>query len=285
MAGTILAVLLTKYSLEEILEEMGRGNWAGLAPIVLGLAVATLLVMALADWLVIRGLLGEIGYFAVLRGKAATALLNVVHYAAGHGSYAVWIARRSGSDALTAGGVVLFIMASELTSVSVVTTIGVWLGGGGVPTAIQLTAPTVAAVFLFLKAIGPMRLLGDRLPRVFHPWSDLPPWRAFAQVLVRVGQIYTVSFGIWLGMRVFGVDAPLWACAVYVPVMLLVGAMPINVGGFGAVQAVWLLFTPWADGERILAFAFLWQLMFGIAMVLRGLPFVRKIIAEIDTNQ
>jgi len=285
VAGGVIAYLLTQYSVQEIVAEMGRGNTVGLAPIVLGLAVANVFVIALADWLVIHGLLGEPGYFSVLRGKAAVGLLNIVHYAAGHGSYAVWIARRGGTNALTAAGVLLFIMSSELTSVCVVATIAVWLGGEGVPGAIRVAAPIIAGVLLFLKAIGPLRLLGDRSPRVFHPWSNLSRARAFGQVLVRTGQIYMVVIGIWLGMWVFGIEVPLWACAVYVPVMLLVGAMPVNVAGFGAVQAVWLLFTPWAEGEQILAFAFLWQVMFGVAMILRGLPFVRRVVAEIDAGR
>jgi hypothetical protein len=51
----------------------------------------------------------------------------------------------------------------------------------------------------------------------------------------------------------------------------------------GAVQGVWLLaFEPWAPGEKILAFQFLWQLMVGGSIVLRGLPFVRRVVAEID---
>ena len=40
----------------------------------------------------------------------------------------------------------------------------------------------------------------------------------------------------------------------------LVGAMPVNVGGFGAVQALWLVFEPWSSGPAILAFNFVWHI-------------------------
>jgi hypothetical protein len=38
-------------------------------------------------------------------------------------------------------------------------------------------------------------------------------------------------------------------------------------------------------GERIVAFQFLWQLAFGMGVVVRGLPFVRRVIAEIDEGR
>ena len=34
----------------------------------------------------------------------------------------------------------------------------------------------------------------------------------------------------------------------------------------------------------LLAFSFVWQLSFGAAMIVRGLPFVRRVIAEIDAG-
>ncbi len=70
--------------------------------------------------------------------------------------------------------------------------------------------------------------------------------------------------------------------AVHTPIILFVGAMPLNVGGFGAVTAVWLLMTRWAPGEQLLAFQFLWNLMLAGAIVLRGLPFVRGVVREVD---
>jgi hypothetical protein len=49
---------------------------------------------------------------------------------------------------------------------------------------------------------------------------------------------------------------------------------------------VWVLaFERWVPGERIIAFQFLWQLAFGTGVVVRGLPFVRRVVAEIDEGR
>ncbi len=86
----------------------------------------------------------------------------------------------------------------------------------------------------------------------------------------------------WGATRAFGLEVPLLVMAVHVPIITLVGALPVNVGGFGAVTAVWLLLTPWAPGEQLLAFQFLWNLMVAAAVVLRGLPFIRGVVREVD---
>ena len=85
----------------------------------------------------------------------------------------------------------------------------------------------------------------------------------------------------WIAARLFGLDIPFTVMAAYFPVVLLVGAIPINVAGFGAVQAAWLLFEGHATGAQILAFQFLWTLSLAAVVVLRGLPFVKGFVDEI----
>ena len=88
-------------------------------------------------------------------------------------------------------------------------------------------------------------------------------------------------FATWLAMGAFGLDIPLVAVCIYLPVIMFVGALPINVGGFGAVQAAWLLFAEYESAERILAFHFVWTLMVAAAVVLRGLPFVGQVLRDV----
>jgi hypothetical protein len=280
----VIAILLTKYSLAQIVEEMARGNALAMTPVAAGLAVVSLLNVALADHVVLHGILGRPGYLAVVRAKAASSLLDLLGYAVGHGSYAVWMARRGGTDALTAAGIMLYVMATDLASVCVVASIAVWSGSVDVPATIRIGAPAVAALLVFFKVVGPLQPLRDRSPRVFHPWSGLPRAHAFGQLALRVLNIYFIVVAVWLAMTVFGLPVPLWAVAVYFPVVLLVGSLPINVAGFGAVSAAWLLFEPWASGEQILAFQLLWTVFIGAAIFLRGLPFVRRMVRDIDAG-
>jgi hypothetical protein len=85
-----------------------------------------------------------------------------------------------------------------------------------------------------------------------------------------------------MAMRVFGLQVPAAAAAMYMPMILLVASLPVNVAGLGAAQAAWLLFLPWASGAQLLAFQALWHVMSGVGILVRGLPFVRRVVREVE---
>lgn len=285
VAAGVLTLLLRRYSPADIARELGRGEVLPLLPVAAALVAVSVLLIAAADHLVLGRVVGRLPYWDVVRAKCASSLVDIVNYHAGHAGYAVWIARRSGADAPTTGGVFLYVMASDLTAICLVACLSIALAGDVVPPALRVAAPAVAATLVALKLIGPFRLLGDASPRVFAPWSALSRRRAMAQLAVRTGQALLGVLGTWIAIRAFGLSIPLWAVAAYLPLALFVGALPVNVGGFGAVQTVWLLFTEWVPGEQILAFNFVWQVTIGGAIMLRGVPFVRGFVREIDEGR
>ena len=128
------------------------------------------------------------------------------------------------------------------------------------------------------------RLAGSRPRADARALAEGERTQALLQQAVRVLQIAWMVSITWLAARAFGMPIPAQAMAAYLPIVLVVGSLPVNVAGFGAVQLAWLRFTPWAPGEQVLAFSFVWQLLCGAAMILRGLPFMRRVIAEIDAG-
>lgn len=283
ITAVVVTLLLREYPLTRILEEMVHGDWVWLIPLALVGVLLSLFAVSLADLLVVRGVCGNARYFDMIRAKAASSLLDIVGYAAGHGAYAVWFARFTGARPALAGGSLLYIMAGDLLSVCAVASISVWVFG------LDTVGPTVrwlplgiASTLAFFIAVGPYEKLQTNPPiQVFRPWAIVPRRIGFAQVCIRMTQMLMWVTVTWASMRAFGIAVPWTACLAYIPLVLLVGALPINVGGLGAVQAVWLLFEPWASGEQILAFAFLWFMMNAGAVALRGLPFVKRFVREV----
>jgi uncharacterized membrane protein YbhN (UPF0104 family) len=114
------------------------------------------------------------------------------------------------------------------------------------------------------------------------PWRTVARPRRALSMLARCGTITVLIVSTWVAARAFGMVVPFKAWASFLPVLLVVAALPVNIGGFGAVQAVWLLlFGSWASGPQILAFQFLWHLCLASSLVLRGLPFLRAAVADI----
>ena len=97
-----------------------------------------------------------------------------------------------------------------------------------------------------------------------------------------MSQIVLWVIATTLGAWAFGLQIPLWAMALYGPLILLASALPLNVAGFGVAQGAWLLLLDFAPGEQLLAFSALWNLALAIAVVLRGLPFLRGVVDEVS---
>ena len=282
----VLAFLFTRYDVDVMLAHVRQGDPLPVVAAAFGLVLVTLFAISLADHWVIKNVAMAAGveapdYRDVLGAKAGSSLLDIVGYAAGHGGYALWIARKTACGGRRSAGAMLYIMAADLLAVSSVAAAAMAVGGLSFGGPLIEVASGVSIVLAALLFLGPYKLLGDG-GGVFAPWSEVPRRVGFAQTAIRAGCMVLWGLAIWIASRGFGLALPFAAVMTLVPVILLVSALPINVAGFGAVQTVWLLFEGWATGEHILAFQLVWTLALTSGIVLRGLPFVRRFVAQID---
>jgi hypothetical protein len=285
VAVLVIAFILRQYSLGDIIAEIRKGDALPMVPIALVTYVISLLFVGLADRIVIGAESPENapGYFGVMRGKAAAVVLHIVHYALGQGAYGTWIARRTGIGVARASGLMLYIVAAELCSVCAYAAIVIGIGKPAVPTSLFYTVIGVSGVltaFVVFSAVRP----GEPL-RFLGTWKRVGPKRGILQLLVRLCQHATTTTGTWLAAQAFGLDIPMTVMLSYLPVILVVASLPVNVAGLGAVQGAWLLLAPWAPGERILAFSIVWQAFSAGALVLRGLPFLSGVMRDIREGQ
>jgi hypothetical protein len=281
LAAAVLAALFHKYEPAQVVAQMRAGAWGAMLPFPFAVPFLYLFLHGLCDTTIYRATLGPLRCRDVVRGRAGTAILMLLGYVFGHGGMGVWLARRTGATARAVSGAVLYGMGSDLAAVALVTTMATSLGRAEVPPAIRTTALLLAAVPIALALAGPAVLAKSRAPFI-APWRDIPLPIALAQIAGRTLDIGAVVLIAWTAARAFGISIPLAAFATYMPVILLASSLPISVAGFGAAQAAWLVFLPWAPGEQILAFQLLWQVFYGLGIVARGLPFVRGVVREIE---
>jgi hypothetical protein len=283
VAGIVVAAILHKYPVVEIVAEMRLGHSLRMLPFALGLPLVVWPTYAACDRVVFAGAIGPVSYRDILRAKAASAVLFTLGYFFGGGGYAVWIARRTGSGAARAAGAVLYVMTSDLIAVCAVASASMWLGSLAVPQALRTLASGIFCIQVLLILAGPYTSVARKV-RVFEPWIRVPRSWSFLQIAVRVFNIAVITAFTWAAARAFGIDVPLGGMGMYMPIILLVSSLPFSVAGFGASQAAWLLLLPWVSGPRILAFQALWGVFSGAGIVLRGLPFVRRVIVEIEAG-
>jgi hypothetical protein len=296
ITGAVIVAILLKYELREIVAKMADGNVAPMAAVALALAVSLLPLAAAWDRAIIRASVPPHAirprYSDVFRGKAGTAVLNALGYAFGGGGYGVWIARTTGCGAGVAAGIVFFIITSDLAAVALLATPAAWLADSrvGIVPALRIGAPAVALTIVGLALVGPLRrpVAGsdEGAAGMQAPGRRAGPVAALTSIFGRCTNIGLILVATWVGARAFGMPLPFTSVAIYMPIVLLVGSLPINVLGIGPVTGIWLLaFDRYAPPEQVIAFQFLWQLFFGAGIVVRGLPFVRRVVAEIDEGK
>ncbi len=287
ITAAVVTAILVKYPIGRIVHEMEKGDVWGMVPIAAGATLALWFTATTGDFLLLRPLSPSLRYLALLRGKAGVSVLNALGLALNYGGFALWIQRVVGCRWQTALGFVMMLTAGDLTAVSSIAVGSLAIGGDGLPTdtrdRLRLLAPALAVVAATLMLVPRPRSMKRPL---FEVWRKVPRWHRVASILVRCGTISVLIVATWAAARVFGLPVPLSAWASYLPVLLVIGALPINVAGMGPVQAAWLaLFSPWASGPHILAFQFLWHLVLVSALFLRGAPFLRGVVADIARGQ
>jgi hypothetical protein len=283
VAASVVAAILRKYPVTEIVTEMRLGHARWVFPLALALELVVWPAYAAYDRVVLVNAIGPIRYGDVLRAKAATAVLLTLGYLFGGGGYVLWIVRKTGTRTVRAAGAVLYVMASDLVAVCAIAGVSMWFGRIEVPHVLRTIATAIFGVQVLLILAGPYAARGRPIP-LFDPWSRVPRSWGLAQIGGRAANIAAICAFTWAAARAFGIDLPLGAMGMYMPIILLVSSLPFSVAGFGAAQAAWLLLLPWASGPRILAFQTLWQLSTGAGFILRGLPFIRRVVAEIDAG-
>ncbi len=283
VAGITVAVILWKYPVDRIAEEVARGDAVAMIPCALGLMTVLWFTSTTSDFFVLRSVVSGVRYWDLFRGKAGVSVLNALGPALNYGGHALWIHRRFGAPPAAAAGVLLHIAAGDLVAVSLWASAGIWLGAG-VPEATRAglgigvpIAAVVAIVVLFLRPRSPRPIL--------TPWRELPRLTRLGVLGIRLCTMGTLVTMTWAAANGFGIPLPFGVVATYLPILLVVGALPINVAGLGPIQAAWLAaFGPWAEGATILAFQFLWHAMLLGVLLLRGAPFLREVVRQVITS-
>lgn len=144
-----------------------------------------------------------------------------------------------------------------------------------------LLAVQVAFLGLFLLR-WPRQAWAERLRslRVFRSHAQVT-WRD-AAVLFAIRATYFSGFVLffWAGVRAFGVSAPLSHMAAIVPIVLMVGAIPITPAGLGTQQAAMLaLLAPYGSEPQILAYG----LLYPIAIIVARLPIASLYLRDLAT--
>ncbi|MBI5607747.1 MAG: flippase-like domain-containing protein [Deltaproteobacteria bacterium] len=305
IAVVLVAYFVASTDLPKVLAAIRQAN--------LALFGATAVVVALTTWVydswcltwLIGATLGHRGnpqpvkLGAILPIKGASYLLNIVNYHAAALGMAYLVGRRKGVPYLEAAGAMATLSYIDLVAVTAMAMVGVWLAPDffGPYPALQAWLKMVAAA-VFAGALVTALLLQSKLEhpllsklRQFaplRPISALGPRQMLAGLGLRTVLIVVYAATTYAQMAAFGLH-PVWGrIFVAVPILTVVGTIPISVSGFGSTQVLMRSFyAPFvAAGLPAVAtidgFSTLYIASFIVVRLFIAAPFFRAISRELQ---
>jgi uncharacterized membrane protein YbhN (UPF0104 family) len=235
--GALLWVALTT-PFADVGAAFERVSWWRILAIAIPYLLSLLLADSIALYIALRAALRvPLKFTDVLLVRGASWMLALVNYGAGQGGIVWFLHRRHGVPIARATGAVLLATGAFL--LAVVCAVGAGLALEAVPEAREL------GWLLWLVAVGfPLYLLIIALRPAFLVRSSLfePLFAAgisgtLAATVARTFHLAVLIAAHALAYRQFGIEIPIRAALVVLPVIFLVGALPIGVAGLGAPQA------------------------------------------------
>jgi hypothetical protein len=282
VAALIVFVILRRVRPSEIAAAVRAGHVARVLPVAAAFAIAQLIAAATADWLIVRSIVPHVRWRDLAPVKAGVSTVQSVAWVATQGAYAAWIARATGIGIRNAAGVFLAFALCDWTAGTIVMSCALWVARPTAPLFLYVGAPICFVGLVgFLSSLRRRPLDPHGEAGVVRVLRAVPRRAFYLSILARVGTATVIFTTTWAAARAFGMPIPFPVMAAYVPILIAIGSLPISVGGFGAVQGAWLVFTPWAPSAQILAFQFIWNLLQMAGQLARGLPFVKRVVVGV----
>lgn len=252
--GVLLAWIVATTDVAAFFAAMRQADWSLFLGGMCVLYTLQWLVDSLSiHWLYRRFAAPAVELRGLLAARGATYLLGILNYALGNAVLAAWFRRRYGVSLVASGATMVLLMAVDLGLLVLV----VVAGAAMLPDAWRLAAIALGAAFA-LGAIA--HLVFWRAPWRWGPLERIrerPEARGFREATLRdyavLGVLRSPVSALYIAMhlvtlRAFGIHVPLLELFVYVPLQMVVAALPISVSGLGTVTALQrVLYAPFVD--------------------------------------
>jgi hypothetical protein len=294
VAAAILAVLVARLPRAQLLHAFAAGPSLPVALWSAAVVAAALLADSWATLAAFAATGVRCPWRGVLLARGASYLLGLLNFAAGQGGMGFYL-HRAGVAPLRAVGTMLFLTAAQVGALALLAAAGMAgalaAGGGGAATGagsggagaallhpLPLLAALAAGFALYLAALA-WRPAWLTRHAVLAPVIAAGVRGFLRATAARLPHALVMIFGLWLGLRLWGIALPLARGLVVLSAATLVMALPIAPGGLGTLElALVELASPYAPGAdaaarraAVLAFAVVYHLASIAAQALLGL--------------
>jgi len=276
----ILAFLFTRVPLQTLVNAFKAGPWFYLATYTFFQVVLVLAADGYATQvsLAITGFRRRFSQIFLARG--ASYILGILNYTLGQGAFGLYL-QRSGVATMRAAGTMFFLLIVNIGVLLLVASFGLLAGGYPGMAHFNLSPlgyGLLVGIVLYLAIIG-LR------PRCLQSYQLLAPLLEagltghLKAALGRLPHVLLLVLTYWGALRLWGIPVPLAQGVAMVPLVLLIGALPITPVGLGTTQAALVfLFSPYVPlpnsevrAAAVLAFSLIYSFWGIVVQALLGI--------------
>lgn len=281
----LVSYLLYRIPIHELTAALKRTSIWGMLAIVIFVDVGALITDSWATSRVLTWFLVPVGFVELIPVRAATYIVAIINYSLGQASLIYYVHRVKKVPLLPITGLVLMMMGTVLLILCAMSVSAVLLAPDDRSKNFAMLLITMgggAVFYFFLLWLRPQRLTAIKL---FQPLFAAGISGHFKATLVRIPHICIVVLTHIVGMRLFAVDVPVAAGLVFIPLVLLVGTIPVTPFGLGTQQwAAVYFFAPYAPGRTkqareavVLAYSLALASLALLLQALMGLVCLKKV--------
>jgi len=287
----ILVLIFRKVPVESFVDALAQADYVGFFAALLPFSVVYFALDTVVLRYAVQWFHGSVSLGDLLPVRAVDYLLSIVNHRVSQGAMIFYLARRVSAGLLEVTSTILFLDLLQKTHLVLWAGIGMLFVSEALPRPLLLAPVALVALwFVFLgylhggyEFFGRMFRAPDwRLLRTFH----LARPEHFAMVLALKAPLLLLAVVAHsYAMRSFGFEISFARLLATLPIIFIVGALPINVARLGTTSLAWIFFHgDVVPAPQLLAYSLAAHLTFMLANAVLGVGFLPRAYGELFGN-
>jgi hypothetical protein len=288
LTATIFVLIFRKIPFDAFVAALAHADFKGFFLALLPFSFVYFALDTVVLWYVVRWFHGKVSLSDLVPVRAVDYLLSILNHRLSQGAMAVYLARRVSASLLEIASSILFLDFLQKTHLILWASVGMLLVSERLPPALLLAPVAVVLVwFVFLGYVqGRFAFIGRFLKapnwQLLRTFRLARPEHYLAVLALKAPLLLLAVVAHGYAIRSFGFEIPFTRLLATLPIIFIVGALPINVARLGTTPLAWIYFHGDAvAAPQLLAYSLAAHLTFMIANAALGIGFLPRAYREL----